>query len=203
MIPAISAQLGIPFLIRLVGEGLGRLDNPVAKGAAEALQQVDAAITKGQITPEQVADANRHAEEMARIAADEYRTTITEVNQSLRTEVASNDPYVRRMRPTFGYVMALTWAAQMGAVAYVIVTEPEQAGPVIAAMASLGTIWTVGLSVLGIYVYKRSQEKQALLGDMAGVAGGSDLLRQLFANAGTKPAAPYPQRKPSAAVTNR
>ncbi len=33
-------------------------------------------------------------------------------------------------------------------------------GQVINAMASLGTIWTVGLSVLGIYVYKRSQDKK-------------------------------------------
>ena len=156
MIPAILAQLGIPLLIKLVGEGLRKLDNPIADGAADALSQVDDAITAGKITPERVAEANRHTERMAQIAADEYRTTIAEVNASLRTEVASGDAYVRRMRPTFGYVMALTWAGQMGAIAYVIVTDPGKAGAVIAAMASLGTIWTVGLSVLGIYVYKRS-----------------------------------------------
>ena len=195
MLPAIIAQLGIPFLIRLLGEGLRRIDSPVAKGAAEALDQVDSAITNGQIKPEQVAEANRHAEAMARISSEEYRTTVSEVNQSLRTEVASSDAYVRRMRPTFGYVMALTWAAQMGAVAYVIVTDPERAGSVIAVMVSLGVIWSVGLSVLGIYVYKRSQEKQALLGDVAGMAGGSELLRGLF---GTAPASPpLPGRKPT------
>ena len=83
------------------------------------------------------------------------------VNRTIRAEVASEDAYVRRMRPTFGYVVALTWAAQMGAVAYVIATDPAAAGAVVAALGSLGTIWTVGLSVLGIYVYKRSQEKQA------------------------------------------
>jgi len=31
---------------------------------------------------------------------------------------------------------------------------------IITAMASLGTIWSIGLSVLGIYVYKRSEDKR-------------------------------------------
>ncbi len=192
MIPAILAQLGIPLLIKLVGEGLRKLDNPIADGAADALSQVDDAITAGKITPERVAEANRHTERMAQIAADEYRPTIAEVNASLRTEVASGDAYVRRMRPTFGYVMALTWAGQMGAIAYVIVTDPGKAGAVIAAMASLGTIWTVGLSVLGIYVYKRSQEKQTLVSDSTGFATGTDLLNRLF----RADSAPIPGRKP-------
>lgn len=192
MIPAILAQLGIPLLIKLVGEGLRKLDNPIADGAADALSQVDDAITAGKITPERVVEANRHTERMAQIAADEYRTTIAEVNASLRTEVASSDAYVRRMRPTFGYVMALTWAGQMGAIAYVIVTDPGKAGAVIAAMASLGTIWTVGLSVLGIYVYKRSQEKQTLVSDSTGFATGTDLLNRLF----RADSAPIPGRKP-------
>ena len=193
MIPAILAQLGIPMLIKLVGAGLRKLDHPVADGAAEALGQVDDAITAGKITPERVAEANRHTEEMARIASEEYQTTIREVNRSLRTEVVSNDAYVRRMRPTFGYVMALTWAGQMGAIAYVIVTDPAKAGSVIAAMASLGTIWTVGLSVLGIYVYKRSQEKRSLLHEASDFATGTDFLNRLF----RADSAPKPGRKPT------
>ena len=32
-------------------------------------------------------------------------------------KAAFEDAYVRRMRPTFGYIMALTWLAQMGAIA--------------------------------------------------------------------------------------
>ena len=76
-------------------------------------------------------------------------------------EKASEDAYVSRMRPTFGYVMALTWLAQMGAIAWVIVADPVQANLIITAMASLGTIWSVGLSVLGIYVYRRSGDKRA------------------------------------------
>ena len=47
----------------------------------------------------------------------------------------------------------------MLAVAYVIAFEPARAGDVIGALGQLSAIWIVGLSVLGIYVYKRSQEK--------------------------------------------
>lgn len=67
---------------------------------------------------------------------------------------------VRRMRPTFGYVIAATRGLQMAVVAYVIVANPANAGQVVEAFAALGTIWTVGLSVLGVYVYKRSEEKR-------------------------------------------
>lgn len=175
MLPALLAQLGFPLLVKAVGAGLSRIDHPAAKGAAEALEAVDAAVGRAEIAPEQMAEANRHVEALARLESEDYRTAITEVNTSLRAEVTSNDPYVRRMRPTFGYIMAVTWLAQMMAVAWVIIADPVQAGAVIAALASLGTIWSVGLAVLGIYVYKRSEEKRGITGDvpatlLAGVA---------------------------------
>ena len=66
------------------------------------------------------------------------------------------------MRPTFGYLMAFTWAAQMSAVAYIMVFETDKASVVIEAVESLSAIWAVGLSVLGIYVYKRSEDKKLI-----------------------------------------
>ena len=64
------------------------------------------------------------------------------------------------MRPTFGYLMAGTWAAQMFGLAYVVVFHTEKAANLMHGMASLSTIWAVGLSVLGVYVYKRSEDKK-------------------------------------------
>ena len=78
----------------------------------------------------------------------------------MRAEVQSQDIYVRRMRPTFGYLMAITWASQMLGIAYIIVFDTQRAGEVMAAIGSLSAIWAVGLSVLGIYVYKRSEDKK-------------------------------------------
>lgn len=160
MLPALLAQLGLPLLIKTVTGALDKMSSPVAKAAATTLKQVDAAITSGGITPEQIQEANRHVEKMTEIESEEYKTAIEQVNLSLRAEAVSDDAYVRRMRPTFGYIMAITWAAQMLAVAFVILEEPDKANTVISAMSNLDTVWTVGLSVLGIYVYKRSQDKK-------------------------------------------
>ncbi|SDG43228.1 3TM-type holin [Roseospirillum parvum] len=105
------------------------------------------------------------------------------INRTVRAEVASQDAYVRRMRPTFGYIMAASWAVQMGALGYTIVTAPELAGEVITAMASLSTIWSVGLAVLGVYVYKRSAEKQPPSAEQLGIL--SALARRVAGPAGT------------------
>ena len=87
---------------------------------------------------------------------------IEEVNKSLRTEIASKDAYIRRMRPTFGYIMAVTWAAQMLSIAYIVIFDTQRAEYILNAMSSLSAIWAVRLSVLGIYVYRRSDDKKLL-----------------------------------------
>lgn len=156
----ILLQAGIPALIKGLAEGLKAVNTPVAQGASTALGALSDAFGRGEISPEELAEVNRHIEKMEELEVAERKTTIEQINESLRTEVASTDPYVRRMRPTFGYIIAATWAAQMFAIAYVIVFETTQAALVIEAVQSLGTIWAVGLSVLGIYVYKRSEEKK-------------------------------------------
>lgn len=159
MLPAILAQIGLPALIGTVSSALEKITNPVAKTAAEALRQVNDAVAKGGISLDEIKESNRHIETMENLDSSEFKTMIEQINASLRTEITSNDAYVRRMRPTFGYIIAFTWAAQMLAVAAIILDNPDKAGIVMNAMSQLDTIWTVGLSVLGIYVYKRSKEK--------------------------------------------
>ena len=137
------------------------MEHPAAKTAVSALEKVESVIKNGGISSEQLAEANRHTEKMAAMEVENYQATLSEINRSLRAEVASNDKYVRRMRPTFGYLMAFTWAAQMFGIAYVIIFDTDKAGVVMAAMGNLSAIWAVGLSVLGIYVYKRSEDKRS------------------------------------------
>lgn len=160
MLTTMLSKIGLPILIEFVARALSRIDHPVAQNAGKALEEVEGALAGGLISPEQMIEANRHAEEMARINIQQYETSLSEINQSLRAEIASQDLYIRRMRPTFGYIMAFTWAAQMFAVAFVVVFDTTNVGHVLAGMASLSTIWAVGLSVLGIYVYKRSEDKK-------------------------------------------
>ena len=157
----ILAQLGLPFLVEVVSGVLRGVKHPGAQSTADALDNLREAINTGGLSAEELTEANRHLEEMTRLKIEEQSKLAGEVNQSLRAEIASNDPYVRRMRPTFGYLMALTWAAQMFGVAYIMIFNTREAVLVIEAIESLGTIWAVALSVLGIYVYKRSDEKKA------------------------------------------
>ncbi|MEM9470013.1 MAG: hypothetical protein AAF988_07600 [Pseudomonadota bacterium] len=56
--------------------------------------------------------------------------------------------------------MAATWGVQMFGLAYVMVFKTAEAAIILQGMAALSTIWAVGLSVLGIYVYKRSEDKK-------------------------------------------
>ena len=160
MLTSLLSKIGLPLLISFVAQALSSMSNPIAKGAGEALEQVEEALNNGGISAEDLAEAHRHAEAMATLRVAEVEARLHEVNETIRAEVASNDMYVRRMRPTFGYIMAVTWAAQMFGLAYIIVFETEKAEHILQGMASLSTIWGVGLSVLGIYVYKRSEDKK-------------------------------------------
>lgn len=162
MIEAILAKIGLPLLITFVSESLRGINSPVTRSAADALEKVDQALRAGQIPTEQIIEANRHLEQLAQMQSEEFRVTLSEINQTIRAEVASQDKYVRRMRPTFGYLMALTWSAQMFGIAYIIIFDTDRAGIVMAAMGSLSAIWGIGLSVLGIYVYKRSDDKRLI-----------------------------------------
>ncbi|MCB1537984.1 MAG: ribokinase [Rhodospirillales bacterium] len=163
MLETILGKLGLPLLIEIVRGALAKIDNPVAQGAAKALDQTQAAMNTGAITPEAQAEANRHLERMTELAQKERSDVLDSINQTMRTETQSSDVYVRRMRPTFGYLMAVTWAAQMLALAYIIVFDTGRAPVVLQAVESLSTIWGIALSVLGLYVYKRSDEKRPIV----------------------------------------
>ena len=160
MLESILARIGLPLLVTFVSEALKQINSPVTKGAAEALDRVDEVLKSGGISQEQMVEANRHIEELAKLKSDELQQNLYEVNETIRAEIASEDKYVRRMRPTFGYLMAVTWAAQMLGIAYVIIFDTQRAALILTSMASLSAIWAVGLSVLGIYVYKRSEDKK-------------------------------------------
>ena len=158
MLQTIISKIGISFFSNMLSSVLKSMDNDNARVAGQSLEQVVKQINLGEITPEQISNANKHLKDMAMIDS----SSLEEINKSLRAEILSHDPYVRRMRPTFGYIMAFTWAAQMFAVAHIMITDPGNASVIIEAIESLSAIWAVGLSVLGIYVYKRSEEKKRL-----------------------------------------
>ncbi len=161
---ALIAQIGLPVLAHVLGGALGRIDSPAAKTASKALDDVAGAFARREIDPAQIAEANRHLERMAATESAAYREAIAQINRTFRTELQSDDAYVRRWRPTFGYAVAFTWVLQVAGLAWAVIATPERAGEIIAAMTSLSVIWGVALSVLGINVAKRSQDKAIAAG---------------------------------------
>ncbi len=162
----IIAAIGLPALIEIIGRVLGTLGHPAAKTASAALGTLKGTMNTGGITPQQIEEANRHTEELANMEYRAFETGIGEINQTMRQEISSEDKYVRRMRPTFGYLMAVSWAAQMLGLAYIMVFETDKSAAVLSGMEALSAIWAMGLSVLGIYVYKRSEEKKTVPQDI-------------------------------------
>lgn len=104
------------------------------------------------------------------------------INATMRAEAASNDKVVRRWRPFLGYVVAATWGIQMLALSILIVAHPKEAPAVIAAMASLSAMWGVALSILGISVSKRSQDKQVAAGQQPAAGVLSALANRFIGN---------------------
>lgn len=184
MLTSILASVGLPLLVKAVRTGISAIDHPVARTAAEALDGLDDAIGGGEIPPEQIAESNRHLERMAEIESEEATAALAQVNATFRTEARSEDAYVRRWRPTFGYVVALTWTLQMGALAWAVVADPIQAPPVFEAAANMSMMWGIALGVLGVAVHQRSRDKalDAASRDAesrAGTSGLEQLLRKL------------------------
>ena len=136
---------GVPFLMDTVKKMLLNSDDKTTKEAGKALEKV--------INP----PANT---ELKKALLNHDTIVIQSVNKSLQKEVESSDKFIGRMRPTFGYVMAFTWFCQMMAVAYLMIFNTHRAADVVKTVADLSMMWSVGLSVLGVYVYKRSDDKK-------------------------------------------
>ena len=113
-----------------------------------------------------------HDRELRRMVIEAETTTLSAVNETMRSEYRSDDRYVKRWRPTFGYAVAGTWCVQtigiVFAVLYAVMGEPAAAAAIIEAVgamiSALSLQWGVALSVLGVSVHKRSQDKMVRAG---------------------------------------
>jgi len=151
MIANILLKIGFPILMNVVKNTLLKSNDEIAKSAGEQLDKIINLPTDEELL-KSITKIEKHNSEK-----------ITQINKSIRTEILSQDKFVRRMRPTFGYIMAISWFIQMTIIAISVITSPKTAGEIIRSFAELSMMWSIGLSVLGVYVYKRSGEKNNII----------------------------------------
>ena len=165
--PLVGTLVGGPFGTiagSMISKALGEdanvdMNDPVA--VQMALQNDPGAVMR----LKQLELENQTTLQMASIQAETARQA--EVNKTMRNEQDSDDPYVRRWRPTLGYAVAYTWAFQMfcasAGVLIPVIFYPEQAPVIINAIGTTLSLtmglWGVALSVLGVSVVQRSRDK--------------------------------------------
>lgn len=171
----------------LVAEGApllgGLLGGPIG-GAAGAIV---ASIFGTEAEPDKVAEAIKadpqamvklrqaemdHAAELRRMTLEAETARLAEVNATMRAEAAAEDPYVRRWRPTIGYIVAFqlgllglaVFAVAGGAIVATFTGDAAQVTSLFDGLAKLITALTailaIELTVLGVNITKRSQDKQ-------------------------------------------
>lgn len=157
--PLVGSLLGTPAM----GAAIGMIANALGSDAdPEAIAKAMAS------DPEAMHKLRKleleHEASLKRMVLEAETARLGEVNRTMRAEAASNDAYVRRWRPTFGYLTAIAWAIQCVLIGWSIVWEPENAGQVAQAIAALTPMWGVALAMLGVNVAKRSHDKQVAAG---------------------------------------
>ena len=127
-----------------------------------------------------------HETELKRIVVEGETKRLSEINATYRAELASSDPYVRRMRPTFGYVLAATLVLQtvaliagVAAAFHYGVDLTLTINAVRDIVGEVAMIDVPALAVLGVYVKKRRDDKVVAKTGSAPVGFISTLLNKI------------------------
>jgi len=84
---------------------------------------------------------------------------LAQINQTYRTELASSDTYISRMRPTFGYIVAFSLAFEIILAGLVFFFRPDQAANVVDFIQAIAIPQGIAMTVLGVYINGRTKEK--------------------------------------------
>ena len=97
---------------------------------------------------------------------------LAETNATMRAELNSNNKFKSYWRPGFGWALLFTWTITMlvfiFVLAYVVIDAPDNLGKVLSGIAQVmgpfSVMWGVALSILGVSISKRSQDKAMVAG---------------------------------------
>lgn len=164
---ALALAQFVPGLTRLLmGDKAGAVADKVvdAANAVTGADNPDEALAQIKKYPELQLKLQQEMNHIVLAELEAENKQLATINATMQVEYTSGDMFVRRWRPFFGYMTAITWAIQMSALSWVIVDQPEKAGAVITAASGLTGMWGIALAVLGVYINKRSHDKQVAAG---------------------------------------
>ena len=169
------AKIGAPLLGGLLGGPAGAAGGSAiaaiiasALGVEPDVGEIERAIATDPQAAMKLKEAQmRHVEELEKlsISAENMRIAaethdLEQVNRTMRAELANGNWYQKGWRPTWGYLSAGAFAAQMAAISYLLINNGDP--QLISAIGSLTTIWSVALAVVGVTSHRRSTDKQTL-----------------------------------------
>lgn len=161
------AQL-VPSLLRLKGKDAAAAVADEGIAVARRLtgkEEPDAALEVLRAKPELLAQFQAQINDVVIAELDAETRRLEAVNATMRAEAQSKDPFVRRARPMFLYVIGFTWALQTIGFFIAVVWKPQHAATILAAIGDLAFMWTIALSVVGVYVKVRSDDKKTAAGE--------------------------------------
>ena len=109
-------------------------------------------------TPEQAAALQQYDLQMREFALEELKTEIDAKVDLMKTEIKSEDAYVRRARPTGLYMFYVVTGIQVLVVSIVVLFEVQV--NYLALSAAFGSITGPLVGYSGWYTYKRSEDKK-------------------------------------------
>ena len=107
------------------------------------------------------------------------------INETMRAESSSNDPFVRRARPAFLWVTAFSIFVEVIIALVVVIAAPDKIGDLATLYSALSIPQSVAAAMCGVYLKKRSDDKAI----ERGVAPGGSLLQTLATRFAGKPGA--------------
>lgn len=100
---------------------------------------------------------------LRRLTLESETARLAEVNKTIRAEVSSSDPFVRRARPMFLYVVAFSIAMEVLVAVYVVAVG-ESMAELAALYQALSIPQSIAAAMCGVYLKKRSDDKAVAAG---------------------------------------
>ncbi|MGF1717814.1 holin family protein [Photobacterium chitinilyticum] len=147
----------------LVASALGVENTPEAI-EAELRSNPEALLTLKKLESDERVRLRELAFKHAELESEERRLATVQQAATMQAEYASNDPFVRRWRPMWGYTLCFSWALMFLGLFMVMLLEPTETANVINAIVALTPLISVALAVLGVNIHKRSVDKQVAAG---------------------------------------